>query len=267
MKQQILFLINAFTIATKRSFCEKCTLYVSALSFTTLLAIVPLLSISVYCVTKFPLFIKFIDIAEKYIFQNLIPSSAESIQIYLLNFIHQAAHLPIFSVIFLFITGIMMFSTIEYTINNIWEIDKPRKKFLVWSIYSIILLIAPFLLGISIFVTSYLISQYFLSAITYFLMLFLPVFFNTLIFSLFYIYVPNTKVKIFYGFLCGFIVSILIEIARSLFTLWVSYFSNYEIIYGVFSILPIFLLWLYICWYIILWGAIATHSLSTLPHK
>lgn len=257
-----LYLIKVIWISTKRfCFTGNYTLYVSALTYTTLLSIVPLLSISVFFLTIFPIFSKYILISDSYILKNLIPSAATTIQVYIQTFAQQAARLPILSIIFLIITAIMMINTIDDTINDIWNITKRRKKLYVWLFYSIILLSAPILLGLSVFFTSYLFSTYFTS-LTSFLLLLVPLLINTIILSLFYIYGPNTYVKKSDGLLCGFIAALFIEIAKILFALWISYFSTYELIYGVFSTLPIFLIWLYICWFIVLWGALVTHTLS-----
>ncbi|MBV9575929.1 MAG: YihY family inner membrane protein [Gammaproteobacteria bacterium] len=258
----IIYFLKVIYISTTRFFNENYSLYVSALAFSTLLSIVPLLSISVFFLTIFPIFSNYIIIFDNYILKNMVPSSAATIQIYLQDFVQQAVHLPIFSILFLGVTVIMMVNTVDNTINNIWSIDKRKKRLLVWLFYSIILLFAPILFGVSVFLTSYLFATYLLTPLNSILLLISPLFINTIILSLLYIYVPNVFVKKFAGILGGFIAALFIEIAKALFALWISYFSNYELIYGVFAILPIFLIWLYIYWFIILWGAIFTYTID-----
>ena len=270
MIKNIIYLARIFYITTKRFFFEKYTFQVSALAFTTLLALVPLLSISVFFIAIFPVFSKFVFIYKDYILKNFVPSASYAIEGYFQDFIQQAIHLPIGSVIFLLFTALLMINTIDETINDIWHLPEKNKKILVWIFYAVIVIIAPILIGLSIFITSYIFSFYLFSKLTYFLLLALPIIINTILFSLFYIFSPDTYVRKIEGILGGFIAALLVEIARMLFGIYISLFSNYRLIYGIFSILPIFLMWLYICWFIILWGAVFTHTLShsrKLNHK
>ncbi len=256
------YLTRVFLIATRRFFIEKYTFRVSALAFTTLLALVPLFSISVFFVTIFPVFTNVVSISEKYIFKNFVPVAADAIQVHFGNFIQQATHLPVISIILLIFTAILTMNTIDETINDIWNISKRRRKIFVWLFYAVILSIAPILLGASVFLTSYIFSFSLFTKITSILFFIFPLIINTIIFSLFYLFVPNTYVRKRDGIFGGFLAALLIEVARIIFAVYISYFSNYELIYGVFSTLPIILIWLYICWFIILWGAVFTHTLS-----
>lgn len=263
MLKHTAYVIKIFLITTHQFFIDnRYAFYASALTLNTLLAIVPLLSVSVFILTKFSIFLDFISISEDYIFKNFVPTSASAIQSYMQNFIQQAVHLPLLSIAFLVVTAIIMINTIDDTINDIWNITKRRKKLTTWLFYSFIFLIAPVVLGLSVFLTSYVVSFHFLSPITSRLIFILPIFLNAVIFSLFYIYGPNTQVEKKDGIFIGFMIALLIELARWIFALWISYFSSYKLIYGVFSILPIFIIWLYIFWSIILWGALITYNLS-----
>lgn len=258
----ILYLIKAFILATQRFFIEKYTLRVSALAFTTLLSLVPLLSISVFFIAIVPVFSNFILLSQDYIFKNFVPASASSIQLYFQNFIQQSVNLPIVSIAFLILTAILLINMIDETINDIWHVTKRRRRMVAWLFYAVIALSAPVLIGLSVFITSYVFSFCCFTKSSSFLLFILPVIINTIMFSLFYIFSPNTYVNKTAGIIGGFIAALLIEIARLLFAIYVSYFSNYKFIYGMFSILPIFLIWLYICWFIILWSAVFTYILS-----
>ncbi len=267
MTRNIFYLIKVINITTRRFFADKYTFRASALAFTTLLSLVPILSVIVSFITVFPIFSRFVLLSKDYIFRNFVPTTAYAVQDYFQNFIQQAVHLPVGSILFLAFTAILMINTIDETINDIWHIPKRKRKATVWLFYIGILVIVPILIGASIFITSHIFSTYFFSTLTSLLFIVFPIIINAIIFSLFYIFSPNTYVSRKDGILGGCITAFLIEITRILFATYVSLFSSYELIYGVFSILPIFLVWLYILWFIILWGAIFTHSLSHIRNQ
>lgn len=248
--------------ATRRLFSEKYTYRVSALSFETTLAIIPIISLSVFLITFFPFFSKLIYLTEEYILQNFIPDAANKIEIYFENFIQHAVHLPLLSIVFLIFTGIMMVNTIDETLNDIWQIKIRRKIFLAWIIYWFIILLTPLLIGLSVFITTSVLTLYGLSHTGFILAFCIPVFINTILFSAIYIFSPHVYVKLRDGLFGGFLAAVLFEIARLAFSYYIKQFSNYEIVYGAFAIIPIFLIWIYIGWFIILWGAIFTHTFS-----
>lgn len=262
MIANINYLFRVIYIATQRFFMEKYTYQVSALAFTTILSLIPIFSISIFASTIFPEFSNLVAITENYIFTNFVPTAAYAMQVYFQNFIQQAIHLPIVSILFLIVTSLLMINTIDETINDIWHLPKRRIGILIILFYAVILLIAPVLLGLSIFLTSYLFSLSFFTIISPILVFILPLFINTIIFSLCFIFFPNTDVKKIHAIFGGFMAALLLQVARTLFAFYISIFSNYELIYGVFSMLPIFLIWLYICWFIILWAAVFTYTLS-----
>lgn len=260
-------LTKAFVITTRCFFKENYLLYVSALTFTTLLSLVPIFSIIVFIMTKLTAFSSLVILSENYLVKYLMPAAVGSVQSYLQNFIHQALRLPTFSIVFLFITAVLFINTIDDTINDIWKIPRKTKRIFIWFFYAIILLTSPVILGSSIFLLSYLFSFAFFSKFTSIIVFLLPILLNTIIFTLFYICTPRVKVSKLDALFVGFFVALLLDLTRIGFALWIVYFSTYEKIYGVFAILPIFLLWLYICWFIIIWGVVFMRTLYLKTHK
>ncbi len=262
MFKKFIILGQIFYLATKRFLDERYSYRVSALAFTTLLSLIPILSIGIFLITIFPIFSDILEITEKYLLQNFLPSSALTLINYFKNFIQQASHLPAFSIIFLLITSILLIRTIDMTINDTWNVTK-RRKHTAWIFYSFIIFLIPIFIGVSVFLTTYLFSFPLLSAFTMILVYFSPIFINTLFFSLIYILVPNTHVKISAGILSAFIAALMLDGGRLLFVVYIAHFSTYTLVYGVFSVVPIFLIWIYICWSIILWGALVSYELTT----
>jgi membrane protein len=253
-------------IAATRVYLERYTYQASALSFSTLLALVPLLSVALSVVALFPIFTRFVNLARNYILANFIPASSSTIEFYLENFTQQATHLPTLGVVFLFIVTGVLIVTIEHTFNQIWQAPDSKKKYALWLLYYIVLLLSPLLIGLSVFVSYYVFSLHWLSGtigalgIGKPLFSCLPVVINTFIFSTLYIVIPRNRVKWRDGISGGFIAAILFELSKFLFAFYLKKFSTYELIYGALAIIPIFLMWLYISWLIILYGAFVTHT-------
>jgi membrane protein len=246
--------------AADRLLKEHYTYKASALAFTTLLALVPLLSVLVSLIALFPFFIRFMNLARTYIMENFIPTSSSTIDFYLQNFIEQASRLPTMGLVFLIITAAALIITVEHTLNEIWHAPKRNKKFFIWVLYWSVLILAPILLGFSLFISSYVFSLSWLASSSWIFLGILPLLINTIMFSALYIIVPNCRVRGRNGLFGGFIAAVLFEIAKHGFVLYIKQFPSYEVIYGTLATVPIFLVWIYISWLIILYGALVSHT-------
>jgi membrane protein len=248
--------------AAKRFYVEDFTYSASALAFTTLLALVPLISVVLSLLAMFPIFAKLMDLAQSYLMTNFLPTSADLIKHYLDNFTDQATRMPIIGICFLFFTATMLIMTL----NDIWQVSKRKKKFYSWLLYWLVLVIAPLVIGGSVFLSSLFLSLSWLSDISLQSILkpsvlgLISLLINTAIFSLLYIILPNCKVGLRNGIEGGLLAAILFEIAKKIFAFYINRFPSYEVIYGALAIIPIFLLWVYICWMIVLYGALFTHE-------
>jgi membrane protein len=252
--------------AAKRLYQEQYTYHASALSFTTLLSLVPLISVILTLMTLLPFFNRFVLLTQDYIFANFLPTSSNMIQKYLLAFINQATHLPILGIAFLLFTAITLIIMVEHTLNHIWEAPKRKQKITTMLIYWIILIAMPVVIGFSIAISSYVFSLSWFShtanrlGLLIPLLATIPLILNTLIFSALYIAVPNCKVRVIDGVIGGLIASILFEAAKKGFAFYLKHFPSYELIYGTLATIPIFLVWVYISWLILLYGALVTHT-------
>lgn len=259
----------AFYIATKRFFNEDYTYRASALTYTVLLALVPLLATIVYVSSYFPIFSDFVDLTKVYIWKNIVPASIGTTERYFQSFISQASQLPFLGVVFLFITALMMVNTIDTSLNESWKVTRKRKRFRAFFFYGLSILLTPIILGLIIFLIGYVLTFSFFGYghyITFIVTLFLPFIINTLLFTVLYKLIPNTKVYWRHAFFGGVVAGLLFELTKLFFGLYVQQFSSYEFIYGVFAIIPIFLIWLYFFWCIILFGSLVSHSVSQYIH-
>lgn len=266
MIKPIWYWIETCWTAAKRLITEGYTYHASALAFITLLALVPLLSVIVSLISIFPIFTKFIDLARHYIMTNFVPASSNIIEYYLENFTQQATSLPKIGIVFLFITTGILLITIEHTFNEIWQVTNNRNKYTSWLVYWLVLLLAPLLIGLSVFLSSFLFSLSWFSGTTTVLgintslVACVPILINTMIFSVIYTVIPRYSVKWRDGISGGFVTAILFEISKIGFAFYIKQFPHYEFIYGTLAAIPIFLIWIYIAWLIILYGALITHT-------
>jgi len=253
-------------IAARRLYKEHYTYHASALAFVTLLTIVPLLTVVLSIISIFPIFAKYVGLAQSYIMLNFIPTSSGVIQHYLESFIRQATTMSKMGILILFITTTLQIVTIENAINHIWQGSDKRKRYFSWLVYWLMLLIAPIFIGLSIVISSYLFSiSWFSKAVTYLaikslLISAVPIVINTVMFSLFYAAIPSVRVKWRDAFFGGLIAAILFEMSKIGFAFYIIKFPSYALIYGALATVPIFLIWIYLVWLIVLYGALITHE-------
>lgn len=266
MKEKFIVASECINYSIKQFKETGCGYRAAALSFTTLLSFIPLMTLGFGILAKFGLFKNIAHQVQVFIFTNFLASSgtAKGIQKYLNNFVAQSNQLSIISLVLLVVTATMMIFTLEQTLNNIWKTDKRRHWTLTALLYWTTLLFVPMLIGITIFLASHLIPLPFLDS-CFFKIAFsilLPFLLTIFAFTFLYTLVPNCNVPFIYGFIGALIATCLFEGAKYIFKLYLYYFPTYKIIYGAFSFFPIFLLWIYICWVITFIGAVISYSVS-----
>lgn len=244
---------------------DKCIIRCSSLTFTSLLAVVPLSVVVFSALSIFPFFKSGARQFQDYLFDNLIPSSGDMVQKYVIQFETSAHKLPVFGFIFLFITAIMMMVTIENTLNDIWKVRYRRRISGSILLYWALLTLGPILLSLSLFVSSYIRSLEWLhplaSASIPDLLVFLPFLCAFLAFGFLYLVVPHCTVKIRHAAAGAFVGALLFEGAKWLFGYYVTNFPTYSLLYGALATIPIFLLWIYISWIVFLVGAEVVNGL------
>ncbi|WP_367607511.1 YihY family inner membrane protein [Legionella sp. W05-934-2] len=245
-------------------FEDDCTYRASALAFTTLLALVPLMSVGLSILSTFPVFESFREPIQDFIFTNFVPATGKALQTYLAQFTNQVSQLSTTGVTFLVITAILLLVTIENAMNQIWRVSSPRGGVSAFLLYWTILSLSPVLLGLSMVASSYVLSMPYLQAHKppIFLWTGLPFLLSFVGFSFLYIVVPNCKTKIANGLWGGLTAAILFETAKQGFAWYLSRYSTYQLLYGAFAIVPIFFIWIYWVWVVTLIGAEISYALS-----
>lgn len=257
--------VKAFLIFVTQNFLEDdCTYRASALTFTSLLAVVPLMSVGFAVLSTFPVFDELKDPIQNFIFENFVPSTGKALQSYLQLFTQQVSKLSIIGTVFLFVTALLVMYTIERAMNKIWRVKTSRHGVSAFLLYWAILSLAPVLLGLSLAASSYVFSLPFTQAYTTTPMLLriVPSIISLTAFTFLYVVVPNCRVKIRYGFVGAIFATVLFETAKKGFAAYLSQYNSYELLYGAFAIIPIFFVWVYWVWIITLIGAEISYALS-----
>lgn len=239
----------------------------AALTYTTLFAVVPLMTVTFSVLSAIPFFHGMGGQIQSFIFSNFVPSTGATVQEYLQGFSLQARHLTWAGILALAVTAFLMLLNIEHAFNVIWHIRRPRRGVPSFLLYWAILSLGPLLLGAGFAVSTYIASFSLLSgphplpgAATMLGML--PLLCSLAAFTLIYATVPNTRVPLRHALTGGLFAAVLFEAAKQLFGVYVGLFPGYELIYGAFAAVPLFLLWIYLCWLIVLFGAELVCSLS-----
>lgn len=243
----------------------------AALAFTTILALVPLLVVVFGAMSLFPAFHVWQGTIEHFIFHNFVPAMGEQVQAYLVEFTTKARELRAIGIAFLVVTVLSMLATIETTFNVIWGVRRHRPYAVRFLVYWAILTLGPLLIGIGIVATSALVSLPLLRATvdtelaaSRFLT-WLPLVATTTAFVLCYKLIPHCPVRLRHALIGGITAGLAFEAAKHLFAIYVTQFPTQQAVYGAFATLPIFLLWVYLSWVIVLVGAQLTHSLAVAP--
>ena len=180
---------------------------------------------------------------------------------HLQSFARQASNLTGLGIVFLVVTSVLMLHTIEQTLNRIWKVRGGRKGLTSLLMYWAVLSLGPICLGAGLAISSYLTSQAifnetltFLGGARFWLTL-LPFLFTTIMLTLLYTVVPNTSIPFRQGVLGAAVAALLFELAKGGFTFFIKQAPSYQVVYGAFAAVPVFLLWIYISWMIVLGGA------------
>lgn len=254
-----------------RAFCaqfhhDHCFVWAASLSYTTLLSLVPLLASSLVLIKAFPAFKSFEGQIEQFLMNHFLAGSAAAIQSYLHQFLQKALSLSAMSSLALFVTAVLLIFSMEKAFNHIWKTHSHRRGVTAFLMYWGILTLLPILIGLGLALVKYITALpmlrtfsegphlIFSSCISYVLTWFAFVFLYTS--------VPNCKVKVQYALLAGAMSAVLFECAKIGFSVYIQYFSSYEIIYGSVAVIPLFLIWLYIAWLIVLLGVEITYMLQ-----
>lgn len=249
---------------------DRLGLTASSLTFTTTIALVPFFTVALAVFTAFPMFSKLQGAVQAWLVQSLIPDAiARQVLGYLTQFAGKASRLGAVGLAVLFVTALALVLTIDRTLNSIWRVKRPRPLAQRVLIYWAVMTLAPLLLGASLSMSSYVISasRGIVAAMPGGIQVLLDVIeFVLLVAGLtaLYRFVPNTPVRPGHALAGGLFAATGIEIARRLLALYLAKVPTYSAVYGAFATVPILLVWIYVAWVIVLFGAVIAAYLPSL---
>ena len=251
---------------------DRCAEIAAALVFMSLFALVPLLTVLYAIASAIPTVNGIESQLQDYLMGYLVPDSSQEVITYLQSFSQQAKNLTGFGIAVLAVTAVLMLRNVERAFNNIWRNRENRGAVSSFLLYWAVLSLAPIIMGLGIGVQAYLyaaakaIADFDVLGISAAMLALLPLGLSILGLTGLYMTVPNSEVPFKHALVGGTFAAIAFVIARLLFTSVMSN-SSYTFVYGAFAAVPLFLLWLYVTWNIVLLGAILVHSISAYQNQ
>ncbi|MGK0501007.1 MAG: membrane protein [Oceanicoccus sp.] len=251
----------------QRYVADGCSYSAAALTYMSLFALVPLLTVMYAILSAVPAFQEVGNQIQNLVFDNFVPSTGQEVEDYLVQFSEKARKMTGVGIAFLGVTAILMLKNIEKTFNAIWKTRDNRKGLSSFLLYWAILSLGPIFIGLAFAISTYLVSlkvmfdQVDVIGIGPMLLRGTPYLLTSAAFTLLFAAVPNCRVPIKNAIIGGLITALVFELAKQLFAGIVSN-SSYQTIYGTFAAIPMFLLWIYLSWLIVLAGAELVHTLG-----
>lgn len=260
--QFVLFVIRRFE-------ADRCREQAGSLTYTTLFAVVPMLTVFLVIISS----IKALEPArqqlQQLIYSNFLPRTTIAFDKALNAFTDKSSNLTIIGIIFLFITTVMMLTSIETVFNRIWRVRETRGGIIGFMRYWTIISLGPIVLGSAFVISSAVASLNVLSNnfAGYELdgeFIFWCISFALTILGFFILNwtIPNRSVPIKAALIAGTFSAVVFELLKNLFGVIMSNFTSYEIVYGAFAAVPIFLLWIFLSWNIVLLGVEISYALT-----
>ena len=261
LKKTLIQLFDLPIAVAKRFRSDRLTRHAAALSFSSLLALAPMMAIAFSMLSLFSSFEQLGSSFESFIYQFLVPTAGEDLREYIDQFAGQAGKLTIIGLGFFLLTALLLLFNIEESFNDIWGVGQGRSITARLTVYWALVSLGPLLMGASLAISTYLLSltvsagAEYASQVQSIGVVILPFLFEMLAFLLLYLVMPNVRVSLVHGLVGAIVASLLFEATKRLFALYIVNFNSYEVVYGALSTLPIFLVWIFLSWVVALIGA------------
>lgn len=252
-------------LVLRRLAADRCMQTAGSLTYTTMLAIIPLLTIALTLFSAFPMFGSYSNKFKSFIITNLVPdASGKIIGTYMHQFSENAERLTAIGMVGLVATALLLMFTIEKTLNQIWGAPRARNVLTRTLVYWAALTLGPLLIALSISLASWLSGGLAgqLHGMSFYLLKMGPWLLVFISLALIYLALPNCYVPRSHAVIAAFFAASALDLMKVLFGLYIKNFGTFKLVYGAFASFPIFLLWLYVSWVIVLGGAVLSACLS-----
>ncbi|MDH5447067.1 MAG: YihY family inner membrane protein [Gammaproteobacteria bacterium] len=257
--------IDFCLFVSRRLYRDHCGQISASLTYTSLLAFIPFMVVSFSILREFPIFPELVNNIQSILLQIFTPDVGLEVKKYIQMVIIKGRGLPLLSLIVLFFTAIMMLYTVDDTLNRIWQVEYRRRTWLRLLSYLLVVITGPILLGISLIITTYIISRPEIESGSTGMnwLVSVPWLVTFVVFTSVYRWVPNTHVRWLHAGIAGLLTMVLFEMAKWGFGLYIRWVPTYNILYGTLAAVPLTLIWLYLSWLVVLIGAETARCLET----
>lgn len=268
-------LVKRFSFVLYEKFLEdECPSRAASLAYTTLLSIVPFMLFTFYLLSFVPKLQEATQKLDQFILNNFVASSAAVIEQQFQDFLAHLHALSWTNLVSLGIISALLIYNMVAAANRVWGVQLRLSLASSFGVYLLCVLIGPFVLGFLLLLASYLTSIPFISKATthwplinkIMLRLF-PWAIEWLAFTIFNVLMPSARVRFYYAGIAGLVTMILFEVAKIGFVQYLNYFPTYRLLYGALATIPIFLVWIYVSWLIVLFGASVCYLIQKKPYR
>lgn len=253
----------------RRFLGDECPAAAAHLAYSTLLALVPLTAVALSLLAVSPVFQEASETLQAFVFRHFVPASGEVVRRWVVEFAAQAARLPIFGLVGLVVTGLLLMTQVEHALNRIWRVPASRSWRRRLTGYWAIVTAGPLLIATLLVISSQLVSLPWIGPAMRWaapfagLVVLAPAALTFVAVAATYWLAPNTSVPwkpVLAGALAA---TVAIELTKHGFAAYVGHYTSYRAIYGAMAAVPVFLVWLYVAWLCVLFGASFAAALAT----
>ena len=244
----------------------------AALSFTTVLGLVPLFTVAFVYVARYPLFQRWLSALERFLVRHLLPGSGPAVRPYLDEFTARAANLQGIGIAIVIVTAVLLIATVESEINAIWGTRQPRSLVRRFFVYGLGVTLGPIAIGAAVYSTNWLLEATLAAELVTppeasALATPIAIALATVLFTTLYAVLPARRVPLRAAIAGGVIAALAFEAAKRGFVLYVTHVPTYQRVYGAVAVLPLFLVWIFVSWIVVLFGASITATLVEGPPR
>jgi membrane protein len=250
---------------TKRAQHDAVLRVASSLSYTSLIALVPVLAIALAIFSAFPVFSEIRQQVQDFIVSYAVPDAGADISVYFNEFINATAKLTTIGVIGIALTAILLLSTIENSFNFIFKVSRPRRITTKITLYWTVITLGPLLLGTAFSLKGYVAFNDVLQSVPKLSVVLgsvLPFVLTWVVLTGVYIFVPNKKVGFLNALLGALVAMFLFWILRNGFAFFMLKNNVYKTLYGAVAVVPLMLIWMYLYWAAVIFGAVVTAAVQ-----
>ncbi len=252
---------------------DRCLTIAGSLTFTTLLALVPLFTVTITLTSTLPFTRDMVLQLKLFILKNFVPEmSGKMIGLYMDQFAQNATRLTAIGLTIVLGTAIALLFTIENSFNSIWRTNRRRAwwRRLRWAF--ILLTIGPLLIAASLSITMFFVRalrslERTMPLLDDVLWSLFPILITTIVLYMAYRWIPNRHVPARHALLGAMLAAVIFELMKYGFVIYVTQMPTFSLVYGAFASMPIFLFWLFCCWLVVLLGAEVSATLSYIRHR